>query len=92
MNIEKLTPDFYHISDTPRYVFPETFVEAPVLFKTNGTYYALYDWCCCYCMQGSGIMVYRGDSPLGPYTQQVSSILSSCFLLKTNIIHKFVLI
>ena len=72
MNVEKLTADYYHTTNSAPYVFPETFVEAPVLMKKDGTYYALYDWCCCYCFQGSGIMVYRADSPLGPYTQQVS--------------------
>jgi beta-xylosidase len=84
MNLEKLTPDFYHIVNNTLYVFPETFIEAPVLFKTNGTYYALYDWCCCFCMQGSGILVYRADSPMGPYTQQVGSVLCSCFSLETR--------
>ena len=72
MNLEQLTEDFYHIANVPPYVFPETFVEAPVLLKRDGYYYALYSWCCCYCLQGSGIMVYRASSPLGPYTQQVS--------------------
>jgi beta-xylosidase len=79
MSIEKLTPDFYYVANTAPYVFPETFVEAPDLFKVNGTYYALYDWCCCFCMQGSGILVYRGDSPLGPYTQQVRIVFFAIF-------------
>ncbi len=72
MNVEELTADFYHTTNSPRYVFPETFVEAPVLMRRNGYIYALYDWCCCYCLQGSGILVYRAQTPLGPYTQQVS--------------------
>ncbi len=77
MNVEELTGDYYYTTNSPRYVFPETFVEAPVLMKRNGTYYALYGWCCCYCLQGSGVMVYRADSPLGPYTQQVN--LDFCY-------------
>ncbi|CAF1097557.1 unnamed protein product [Adineta steineri] len=70
MNVEELTTNYYYTTSSPRYVFPETFVEAPVLMKREGTYYALYDWCCCYCFQGSGVMVYRAQSPLGPYLQQ----------------------
>ena len=72
MNVEKLTREYYYTNNSPRYVFPETFVEAPVLLRRYGFYYALYDWCCCYCLQGSGVMVYRANSPLGPYTPQVS--------------------
>ena len=68
MNVEKLTSDFYYTDNNPRYVFPETFVEAPVLLKRNEYYYALYGWCCCYCLQGSGILVYRATLPLGSYT------------------------
>lgn len=78
MNVEELTANYYNTTNTPSYVFPETFVEAPVLMKINGTFYALYDWCCCYCLQGSGVMVYRAQSPLGPYTQQVGLVFSLC--------------
>ncbi len=74
MNVEELTGDYYYIGNSPRYVFPETFVEAPVLLRRNATIYALYGWCCCYCLQGSGILVYQASSPLGPYTQQVSLV------------------
>jgi len=35
--------------------FPVDFVEAPVLFKRNNTYYALFGHCCCFCFQGSGM-------------------------------------
>jgi beta-xylosidase len=72
MNVEQLTENFYYTANVSRYVFPENFVEAPVLMKRHGYYYALYSWCCCYCLQGSGVMVYRATSPLGPYTQQVN--------------------
>ena len=41
--------------------------EAPVLFKRQGTYYALFDNCCCFCSGGSGARVYTAEKPLGPY-------------------------
>jgi hypothetical protein len=44
--------------------------EAPVLFKRNGVYYALFGPMCCFCYQGSGIRVYTAPHPLGPYTYQ----------------------
>jgi hypothetical protein len=55
-------------SNTSSGVFGNTFVEAPVLFKRKGTYYALFDNCCCFCGHGSGIGVYTAAHPLGPYT------------------------
>ena len=84
MNVEELTLDYYYTTNNAPFVFPETFVEAPVLMKINETYYALYDWCCCYCLQGSGVMVYRASSPLGPYTQQVSRFLLQLALAHAN--------
>jgi hypothetical protein len=42
--------------------------EAPVLFKRQGTYYALFDDCCCFCPGGTGARVYTAAKPLGPYT------------------------
>jgi len=48
-------------------VFGLEFVEAPVFFKRNGIYYALFGNCCCFCGHGSGIGVYTASSPLGPF-------------------------
>jgi hypothetical protein len=70
MSIEQLTPDFYH-STGKSYMFQEYFVEAPIFMKRNNIYYALFGWCCCYCLQGSGILVHTANNPLGPYTLQV---------------------
>lgn len=42
-------------------------VEAPAMFKRNGTYYAIFGSCCCYCREGSGVTVHTSLSPLGPY-------------------------
>jgi hypothetical protein len=75
MSIEQLTPDFYN-STGKSYMFDEYFVEAPIFMKKNNIYYALFGWCCCYCLQGSGILVHVANNPLGPYTLQVVSFIS----------------
>eukprot|EP00927_Polykrikos_kofoidii_P051741 TRINITY_DN45532_c0_g1_i1.p2 TRINITY_DN45532_c0_g1~~TRINITY_DN45532_c0_g1_i1.p2 ORF type:complete len:395 (+),score=73.52 TRINITY_DN45532_c0_g1_i1:71-1255(+) len=48
--------------------FGNEFVEAPAFFKRDGTYYALFGKCCCFCSFGSGIGVYTAPAPLGPWT------------------------
>jgi len=78
MSIEQLTPDFYY-STGKSYMFEEYFVEAPIFLKRNNIYYVLFGWCCCYCMQGSGVLVHTAMNPMGPYTLQVSDF----FLNKT---------
>lgn len=70
MSIEQLTPDFYY-STGKSYMFQEYFVEAPIFLKKNNIYYVLFGWCCCYCMQGSGVLVHTSNTPMGPYTLQV---------------------
>ena len=70
MSVERLTPDFYY-STGKSYMFQEYFVEAPVFLKKNNIYYVLFGWCCCYCMQGSGVLVHTSNNPMGPYTLQV---------------------
>ncbi|CAF1281689.1 unnamed protein product [Rotaria magnacalcarata] len=75
MSVEQLTPDFYY-STGKSYMFEEYFVEAPIFMKKNNIYYALFGWCCCYCMQGSGILVHTANNPLGPYTLQADGDLA----------------
>jgi len=77
MSIEKLTPDFVYSTGEQAIcgpnksaLFPPFFVEAPVMFKRGKIYYALFGHCCCFCQQGSGIMVYTATSPLGPWNPQ----------------------
>lgn len=76
-SIEELTPDFYDSTGrtaqcTPEgaAMFAEYFTEAPVMFKRNGTYYALFGHCCCFCYQGSGAYVHTAPTPLGPWKVQ----------------------
>jgi beta-xylosidase len=80
-SIEPLTLDFYNSSPHgfnatgPEFafngtVFPDYFTEAPALFKRLDTYYMLYGHCCCFCYQGSGIMVYTAPAPMGPWVKQ----------------------
>eukprot|EP00039_Didymoeca_costata_P030244 m.28605 g.28605 ORF g.28605 m.28605 type:complete len:471 (-) comp8015_c0_seq2:119-1531(-) len=83
MGIEKLTDDFLYSTGANASVmgglfgetmFPEYFTEAPVLFERQGTYYALFGHCCCFCYQGSGVMVYTASSPAGPWKPQCSDV------------------
>jgi len=77
MSVEKLTPDFLYstgqnASCGPKGspLFPEYFVEAPVFFKRNSIYYILFGHCCCFCEQGSGVIVHTATSPLGVWQIQ----------------------
>ena len=85
MSIEKLTSDFTNTAPVPAggngnatvvggafngTMFPDYFVEAPAMFERNGVYYLLYGHCCCFCFQGSGVLVFRSSSPMGPWTRQ----------------------
>jgi len=78
MGIEKLTPDFLHstgqvaiCNPNGSHFYPEYFVEAPVFFKRNNLYYVLFGHCCCFCDQGSGVLVHTAANPLGPWRVQV---------------------
>jgi hypothetical protein len=51
-------------------LFPDHYVEGGVLFKRNGTYYAGYGSCCCFCRGGSGWVVYSSKSLKGPWVRQ----------------------
>ena len=42
-------------------------VEAPVLFKRRHRYYLLFDNTCEWCKNGSGVRVYVGTAPMGPF-------------------------
>ena len=98
MWIDKLTPDF--LGTTGEFVNQLGgiyFVEAPALIKYNNVYYAIFDHCCCFCYQGSGIRVYTAPDPLGPWTVQggdraceppsmtPASSLTTYYTLDTNV-------
>lgn len=77
MSIEELTEDFVYSTGiqakcTPdgQPLFAEYFIEAPVMFERQGIYYALFGPCCCFCYQGSGIIVHTASHPLGPWSNQ----------------------
>lgn len=58
------------------YMFSETFTEAPAVFYQPDVnlWYAIFGHCCCFCEQGSGLMVHTATSPSGPYTLQVGEV------------------
>lgn len=71
--IEKLNADFLSTSGEAPYIFEDPFdyfSESPILMERDGTYYALFSWCCCFCLQGSGIVVHSAPSMAGPWTRQ----------------------
>ena len=86
MFLEQLSPDLLHSTGVGADIagsihppgqkrgalkaFPVQFVEAPAMFERQGTYYALFGHCCCFCYQGSGMYVFTAPHPLGPWTQQ----------------------
>jgi len=71
VSIELLTPDYLHSTRKTVFgFFPDHYVEGPVLFKQNGRYYATYGSCCCFCRNGSGVVVYSASSLSGPWVRQ----------------------
>ena len=45
-------------------------IEAPVLFKRKGFYYASVGKDCCFCAAGSGVTFFTAAKPLGPWSQR----------------------
>lgn len=69
MTVERLTDDWLGSTMSSSGVFGDKGVEAPVLFRRGLAYYALFDKECCYCPQGSGVVAYTAQHPLGPWTR-----------------------
>ena len=70
VSIEQLTPDFTSTlgSNATSGPIGEYSVEAPAMFRRNGTYYAVFGQLCCYCREGTArLTVYTACHPLGPY-------------------------
>ncbi|MFW5829907.1 MAG: family 43 glycosylhydrolase [Planctomycetota bacterium] len=65
--IERLTDDYLGGTGATSATLGSN-CEAPVLFRKDDTYYALFDTTCCYCPDGTGIQVHTASDPLGPYT------------------------
>jgi beta-xylosidase len=99
ISIEKLTPD-YHNSAMVNASFlpgqfvqkeclsgtclPEDFCEAPSLWKRGSVYYLTTGHCCCFCFQGSGMIVYTAPHPLGPWAKQAGPADLGCITNSTN--------
>ena len=66
VRVERLTPDY--LATTGEMSDPLVIgAEAPVLFRRNNLYYALCGQRCAFCPEGSGVMVFFSNSPLGPF-------------------------
>jgi len=68
MGVEALAPDFLGTAGGATTILGPYFVEAPVLFQRGANFYAMFGWCCCFCRQGSGAMVFTAPHPLGPWS------------------------
>ena len=68
--IARLSADYLDTTALAAALFPDTFVEAPSMFKRNGVFYATYGTCCCACREGSGMTVFTAPKASGPWTRQ----------------------
>lgn len=89
MSIEKLTHDYLDSAGVnasfPGGEFggtvlqePGDFVEAPSLWVRGETYFLTTGHCCCFCYQGSGMIVYAAPHPLGPWAKQLGPADLGC--------------
>jgi len=87
MSVEQLSWDFLSTTGLNHSsgFFGDSFVEAPAMFKRDGTYYAVFGSCCCYCKQGSPVYAYSAPSALGPYTKLPTPITGAIPGQQTNI-------
>jgi hypothetical protein len=70
VSIERLAPDYLSTTRENYGLFPDRYVEAPILFKRNGMYYASYGSCCCFCRVGTGAVFFSAPNVKGPWTRQ----------------------
>jgi hypothetical protein len=66
VRVERLTRDYLRATGETSSVLALG-VEAPVLFRRNHLYYALFGPRCAFCPEGSEVLVYISISPLGPF-------------------------
>ena len=69
IRVERLTRDYLGSTGEASEILARN-CEAPVMFRRNNLYYALFDACCCFCPAGSGARVFTAASPLGPFTER----------------------
>lgn len=77
IRIVRLTPDMLNADPTfTPYMFSEQFTEAPNVFYRAETqlWYAIFGHCCCFCEQGSGLIVHTASTPAGPWTLQSGAV------------------
>ncbi len=67
VRVERLTPDYLGVTGETSSVLAVG-GEAPVLFRRNNLYYALFGALCAFCPEGSEVQVFVSSSPLGPFT------------------------
>jgi hypothetical protein len=76
--IAELSADYLSTTSLAAQLFPDTFIEAPSMFKRNGTFYATYGTCCCACREGSGVVVFTAGDVAGPWMRQTGPSDVNC--------------
>ena len=66
VRVERLTPDFLAGTGETSSILAVG-VEAPLLFRRDGLYYALFGPRCAFCREGSEVQVLISTAPLGPF-------------------------
>lgn len=95
MSIEQLAPDFLSSAminatfpggDFNNTVAQGTFMEAPSLWRHSetGRYFLTTGHCCCFCWQGSGMIVFSAPRPLGPWHRQPGAADLGCIANASN--------
>jgi hypothetical protein len=69
-SIEVLSPNLTTTAGENLGLFGERYMEGGILWKRAGSYFASFGSCCCFCRNGSGVVVYSAPSIRGPWTRQ----------------------
>jgi hypothetical protein len=70
VSIEVLSSNYSTFAGENIGIFPDRYVEGPILFKYKNWYYASFGSCNCFARAGTGMLVYRADSVRGPWVRQ----------------------
>lgn len=71
IRVERLTSDYLGSAGQVSEILAKG-CESPSIFKRKGVYYALFDFCCCFCSAGSGARILTAPTPLGPFTERTN--------------------
>ena len=70
VSIEVLSSNYSTFAGENLGSFPVRYVEGPILFRRGGWLYASFGSCNCFARAGTGMLVYRARSVMGPWVRQ----------------------